>query len=152
MAGLTRIVLAMGVVLAGSALFGFAAVNAGERESSAGDPDAPTPIYERRDDCAPACFSSATSDRFLVARELREIEFVVYANLDATSGPAQVTLTDPSGDVRYERLFTPQKTGRATQDSARWPALAGEWTLTRSYVGTTGSLSFDAWGLAAPLG
>lgn len=147
-----RVALATGLVLAGTALFTSLAMNADERDSRVGDIDAPTPIYEHRDDCDLPCFSTAASDTFVVPATLREIEFSVFANLDDATGPARISVVDPSGDLRYERLFTSEASTRATQDAATWTAEAGEWTIARSYVGVAGSISFDAWGIGASVG
>lgn len=117
-------------------------------------PDAPpTPIYERHDDCKSVpCFASAAEDEFVVAEGVHEIAFVLYAVLDDATGPARLTIVDPSGDVRYERLLVPEApaahaTSAVLQDAQTWDAEAGRWTLTRSYVGTSGTLTFDAWGI-----
>lgn len=151
-AGLARVVLALALALAGAWLVVASLTAGSDADESTRGSDAPLSIYQRRDDCDLPCFASAASDRFTVAGGADEIQFVVFTNFDDASGPARVSVIDPSGDLRYERTFTneaPQDAAPVAQDSATWHAEIGEWTLTRSYVGVSGSLTFDAWSIDA---
>lgn len=139
-----RVVLFVALALAGAACVGAGVLLAGP-SSRAPDAGAPIPLFEQRDDCDLPCFESAATLRFHVPAHAHAVDLVVFANLEDASGPARVSVIDPSGDLRYARTFAPTPARAATQDSATWSAEPGEWTLTRSYVGVSGSLTFDAW-------
>lgn len=112
----------------------------------------PTTLYERTDACDPACGSVAAMDGFHVVDGMNEVHFVVYALLEAHSGPARVSVVDPSGDLRYDRVFTGAQALREVQDEAIWSAEIGEWRLARSYALTAGTLDYEAWGEGVPAG
>lgn len=158
MGGVARFFAGLGIGLAGLfAISLLAALVAYDAAKPYIEREYPTELYERDDDCRRVpCFSTMAEDSFRVEEGMREVSFVVYAVLEAATGPADVTIVDPSGDVRYHRLFTPEpgapRADVATQDSATWSGEPGEWTLTRSYVGTVGFLSYDAWGIGLPPG
>lgn len=114
----------------------------------------PTHLYERRDDCDPTCASAAATDTFSVLAGMNRVNFVVYAVLDTTSGPARITVIDPTGDVRYDRVLTgvEPKALAAFQETVTWSAEEGDWTIARSYAGTVGSLVLEVWGEGVPPG
>lgn len=137
-----------GVSVALGALFALtmlASLASHDEASASIPPDAPTQVFDRHDLCQTPCFTGAASEPFTVAEDAAEVQLVIFVVLDAASGPAHVTVTDPDGDLRYERLFQADAPRAATQDVAAWEAEPGEWTLTRSYLGTIGTVSYDAW-------
>lgn len=154
MGGLTRFFAGVGIFLAGAiVLAGLALLAAYSEAKPYIEREYPTQLYERHDDCDMPCMAPASADGFHVADHMNEVHFVVYAALDDASGPARITVIDPSGDVRYERLFTAEsELGAATQDSAVWSGEPGEWRISRSYVGTMGSVSLESWGMGLPAG
>ena len=148
---MSRALAGVSIVFGGVLAFSFllaVATNDGAPESSASQ--AAAQVYERHDDCETPCFESAASDSFTVVRDMAEVQLVIFVVLDPATGPAQITVTDPAGDVRYERVFTSDTPRAATQDAATWGALPGEWTLTRTYLSTVGTVSYDAWVVGLP--
>lgn len=157
MGGPARFFAGFGIAAAFALVFGYVAVvTAYEQVKPAIEREYPTQLYEREDECRTPCGSVQASDGFAVAAGINEVHFVVYAVLDDTSGPARVTVVDPSGDIRYDRTFTPQpmpaRATKATQDAVTWSGEQGDWTLARTYAGTAGVLQFEVWGEGLPAG
>lgn len=149
--GARRLTGGMGLALAFLLAFGYVVgVAALEPARPTQESEAPIPLYARDDHCDPACGSLAAMDVFHVTEGTGAIHFVVYAILDPQSGPARVSVIDPSGDLRYDRVFTGAQRPFSIQDEATWSGEAGEWTLARSYAGTAGFVQYQAWADVAP--
>ncbi len=84
--------------------------------------------------------TSTTTERFDVRGDVKE--FWIDMDIDSSQGCAQILLTDPSGDIRYDSgtVCNGDHASREFNFSEE-----GEWTIRYSYTAYAGQVVVEAW-------
>ena len=135
MGWLAKLLVGLGVAVAFLLVFGFVvALTLYDNAKPYIEREYPTVLYEREDPCDP-CTTNGATERWSVPAGANEVKFFLNATIRTPSGPAHIVVTDPSGDVLFDRIITSD-----TQESASWAPEEGEWTIARTYGGVRGEI------------
>ncbi|MGB0652237.1 MAG: HAAS signaling domain-containing protein [Thermoplasmatota archaeon] len=93
--------------------------------------------------CSDPCQGSSSGGTFFVHEDVREVEF----SYDLREHPdntllssVKMTVTDPSGDVRFEQTFTNQD---VSWTSMTWGPETGDWRIDYEFTAWEGTIRVD---------
>lgn len=153
MGAVAKLFAGLGIAVAFLLVFGFVvALTAYEEAKPYVEREYPSQLFSERDRCDAPCARPSLADTFRVEPWMNRVHLSVDVSFHDGAGAVQLTVRDPSGDVRYERLFAADAARTQQTDYAVWTAEAGDWTIARTLAGAGTSLHLDVWGQGLPTG
>ncbi len=110
---------------------------------------APEPVFDHERTCTSPCNGALDSQSFFIHNNAREVRFEFWISPDPDNEVAaqlaslHITVTDPSGDVRFDRTFT--GTEGHQHSHITWSPEAGDWSIEYEYQNWEGSLDTEVW-------
>lgn len=111
---------------------------------------APEPVYMHDRQCSDPCNGVMDESSFFVHGNAREVRFdlSVMPWPDTLTDPGnlgtvRIQVTDPSGDVRFDRTFT----GNEGQEASNiaWQPEQGDWSISYDYTLWRGAVDVEVW-------